>query len=184
MAKIRALKPDNNISTEESEPRARLLQIMYSDPPASVGWVSSEKWEHEMARKTGLGSIAVRNARVQLERIGLIEESDDWHRTGYVLTPEGYRIAHDQEMMRKQLVSERRQTGVIKKTNTQYNVLTLLLVVVGASQVLATETADGIETYALHLILVGALIAGYATIYSSPLEDLLGRLRHYFSQKK
>lgn len=160
---------------DETDHRTVILQVMYSEPKTSVGWVSDEDWEYYMAEKTGLNKMAVRNARLQLEQIGLIQESE-WFSPRYVLTREGYKIAHEQEMMRRQLIHDRKQTTRMEKTNKQYNYLAFLLVIIGALEVFTItirSNFDGGTTLGFYFLVLSIALIAYLTVVSDSVEGYL-----------
>lgn len=161
--------------TGEDDPRTVVLQAMYTDPKTSVGWIPSESWEDYMAEKTGLNKMSIRNARVQLEQVGLVQESQ-WISPEYILTREGYKIAHEQEMMRRQLENDRKQTNRMEDVNSQYNNLTFLLVVIGALELLAAviqSSFDWATNTAFYIIILLIVSVAYLFIVHGPKNNRL-----------
>ncbi|WP_231184732.1 hypothetical protein [Haladaptatus sp. DYF46] len=123
-----------NGSIAESNPKTHVLQMMYSNPLGSEGKDSDSSWSEVVASRIKLSVDDVKNARKQIERIGLIEQTDDEDLPEYILTPEGYQVAHEQEMIRRKSLDDENQTGEAG-VSAEYTMLTLLLVFIGVMNI-------------------------------------------------
>lgn len=129
---------------QESEPNwAKVLHAAYESPSGQVRWIDENRWEDgqeppeseislHLSDITDLSSKELEKAMDYTRRTGLLRPTNSG--TEYFVTQEGFKVAHDR-------VVSRRQQNLIESQNDASRALATFTVILGAAALVQAAAA-------------------------------------------